>query len=200
MAKRGVAVVLLFGVLCGALVGCDRPSAAEPLFEAAKSGYPERCKALIAEGIDVNAVDSGGNTAIYWAVYHCHVDVVRALIEAGADVNHVSNAGYTPLVHTGWPLRGRRLLGTHSHRTEMARLLIAAGADVNHQVRRGTGQAALHFAAADKNASLVRLLIESGADVNVKEEHGWTPLDVARFPDYHPNEDVIRILEAARQR
>ena len=55
---------------------------------------------------------------------------------------------------------------------------------------------ALHFAAMDKNAALVRMLLAAGADRNAKEmPNGWTPLEVAKFPHYAPNEEVIRALE-----
>jgi ankyrin repeat protein len=59
----------------------------------------------------------------------------------------------------------------------------------------GSGQTALHFAAKDKNPGLVRMLLAAGANRSAKSNQGYTPLDVAKFPDYAPNTEVIKTLE-----
>ena len=37
----------------------------------------------------------------------------------------------------------------------------------------------LHYAAENGDAEIVKILLKYGADVNAKNEHGFTPLDVA---------------------
>ena len=41
----------------------------------------------------------------------------------------------------------------------------------------------------------IAALLAAGADRNVKSNQGYTPLDVAKFPDFAPNQDVIKALE-----
>ena len=186
------------------VAGCGKHGAEELLINSACEGDVGRCERLIEGGEPVDAVDSQGDTALVWAVYCCKVDVVRRLIELGADVNHVDNhfdgyGGCTPLVYTATTLRGHVLNGTPAERTQIAKLLIEHGADVNKGIgdgrAKGSGETALHFAAIDKNVTLVRLLLSSGANRNAKDTSGLTPLDVAKFPDYAPNDEVIKALE-----
>lgn len=124
---------------------------------------------------------------------------MKKLMEMGADVNHVNEMGFTPLMYTATPLRGHNLRGSEAERNEIAALLISHGADVNHGLGDGhilgDGQTVLHFAAARKNTDLVRLLLSAGANRNLKSNDGYTPLDIAKFPDYAPNDGVIHLLE-----
>jgi ankyrin repeat protein len=147
----------------------------------------------------VDLTDDQGDTALNWAVYHRKIDVVQKLIELGADVNHANQRGFTPLMYTATPFRGHRISGSQLERNEIARLLIQHGADVNHAMgdgrTGGSGQTTLHFAARDKNAGLVRMLVSAGANGDAKDTHGWTPLDMAKSPDYAPNDEVIAALE-----
>lgn len=194
---RCSAGVMLTTALVLFAAGCSREGAAGPLIDAACDGNVARCEQLVKRGFPVDATDSEGDTALDWAIYYCNVDVVRKLVELGANVNHADKWNFTPLVYTATTLRGHRLRGTQDERNEIARMLIQNGANVNHRTgtARGDGQTTLHFAATDRNAGLVRLLLDAGANRNAKDASGWTPLDVARFPDYAPNDEVIRALE-----
>jgi ankyrin repeat protein len=180
--------------------GCSRKGAAGPLIDAACHGNVARCEQLVKRGFAVDATDSEGNTALDWAVYYCKVDVVLKLVELGANVNHANDWHFEPLEYTASPLRGRSLHGTQEERNEIARILIQHGANVNHAIGNGraigSGQPVLHFAAADRNAGLVRILLEAGANRNAKSNQGYTPLDVAKSPNYAPNDEVIRAFEA----
>jgi ankyrin repeat protein len=170
-----------------------------PLQKAACDGDVQRCEELVKEGSSVDLADDEGNTALDWAVSYCKADVVRKLIELGADVNHANKRGYTPLMYTAATLRGRELRGTREERNEIARRLIEHGADVNHATGDGhvigDGQTALHFAVKDKKAELIRMLIAAGANPNARSNQGYTPLEIAKFPDYAPNDAVIAALE-----
>lgn len=182
------------------VAGCSKKSAADPLINAACEGHAEKCERLVKDGLPVDATDDQGDTALSWAVFNCKIDVARKLLELGADVNHANKRGFTPLMYTATTLRGHFLRGTQEERNEIARLLIQHGADVNHAMGDGhvigSGETTLHFAAADKNADLVRILLAAGANRNAQVwPHGWTPLDIAKFPDYAPNNEVISMLE-----
>lgn len=194
--KRFVAVMLMTA-LAFVAARCSKAGAAGPLIDAASDGNVREIEQLVKGGVPVDATDGQGDTALDWAVYYCKVDAMRKLIELGANVNHADKWNFTPLLYTATTLRGRFLRGTQDQRNEIARMLIQHGADVNHRSgnARGNGQTTLHFAVKDRNAALVRMLLAAGANRNAKDASGWTPLDMAKFPDYAPNEEVIRALE-----
>jgi len=55
--------------------------------ECAKKGDIEAAKLFLAEGIDINATDERGRTALMRAVEYQRTEVVTLLLEKGADVN-----------------------------------------------------------------------------------------------------------------
>ena len=78
--------------------------AANALHLAATLGQAKALRALLSDGVDVNAWDNSGNTLLYTAILRSNVPVaqgnvpvVRELIEAGADVNLATRMGLTPL-------------------------------------------------------------------------------------------------------
>lgn len=196
---RCVTWVVLTTFVVFLAVGCSKKRPAQGLIDAACDGNVAECERLVKSGVSVNATDDDGVTALSWAVFYCRTDVVRKLIELGADVNHANQAGFTPLMYTATTLRGHKLRGTQEQRNEIAGILIEHGADVNHAMGDGSaigdGQTTLHFAAKSKNPGLVKMLLATGANRNARSNQGYTPLDVAKFPDFAPNTEVIKALE-----
>ncbi|KAA6464919.1 ankyrin repeat domain-containing protein [Acidobacteria bacterium AB60] len=93
----------------------------ERLHRAAESGDLEELKALLKEGIPINAFDEDlSRTPLHYAAIEAHIDAVRCLIEAGADVNahEEEKIGETPLGAVA-----------ANCNFEMAKILIDAGAD-----------------------------------------------------------------------
>lgn len=73
------------------------------LIESAKGGNAEAVKLLIGGGAtDVNAVDEGGCTALWWGVNQGHVECATALVDAGADMEKADREGYTPLLRASF--------------------------------------------------------------------------------------------------
>jgi ankyrin repeat protein len=56
-----------------------------PLIRAAHNGHLHTVRFLVEKGADVNAVDSGDNTALHWASMRGHVEIVKYLLGQGAD-------------------------------------------------------------------------------------------------------------------
>src|SRR5262245_55896629 len=54
-------------------------------------------RALLNQGVDVNASRADGVTALLWAVHFSDVETVDLLLNAGANVNAADDHGVTPL-------------------------------------------------------------------------------------------------------
>jgi ankyrin repeat protein len=81
-------------------------------------------KYLLTNGVDVNAQNERGQTALMWAAYGTRVPIVRLLLAASADVSAHDDNGMTALA---WVLRrswhGQRSMADQA---EIAGLLIGA--------------------------------------------------------------------------
>jgi len=94
------------------------------LMAAAHVGDIERVKQLLAQGVDVNATDEAGWTALTKACYNPeqkrgHADVVQVLIDAGANIEAPIGYGVRPL-----------MLAAGYGETAVVEILLKAGADV----------------------------------------------------------------------
>jgi ankyrin repeat protein len=69
----------------------------QEFFRAVKDGDTAEVQGLIEAGVDVNAMDKNGNTALMCALYIGHTEIVELLISKGADVNAQNDYGYTAL-------------------------------------------------------------------------------------------------------
>ncbi len=155
---------------------------------AVKNGYTDVAKEMISKGIDVNATDFDGATALHRAARWGSNGVVELLISNHANVNATSSDGKTPLhaalrqnhrgivellVAGGANLdatgRAKRTIlheaACYRHKT-VAELALANGADVN--ARDADGMTPLHYAVREKNMDMARLLIANGADVHAR--------------------------------
>ena len=71
---------------------------ADAFFPACGRGELETVRGLLAEGVSPDSVSSGGNPALYLAVYGGHAAVVELLLGAGAGVDASTSRGWTPLM------------------------------------------------------------------------------------------------------
>lgn len=108
------------GLLALAIACLAASPAQASLSRAAKKGDLAKVEQLIAEGADLDATDSRGNSAIYQAAAKGHADVVEALAQAGADIEIDNSFGSTPL----------HVASRYGH-VEVIRVLVTYGADVD---------------------------------------------------------------------
>ena len=149
----------LRGCVAGALLlstGLAAAGADLRLVDAVQARDSGAIRALMAEGVDVNAAQPDGTTALHWAVRSDQTDVVRLLLDAGADANAVNRYGMTALS-----------LATTNGNTVIVSGLLDAGADPNAATPQG--ETPLMTAARTGNADVVRRLVTAGATVDATE-------------------------------
>jgi uncharacterized protein len=175
------AVIALFA----ALTALTATNAAEPMAavaDAAMRNDRAAALAMIRQGIDVNAPQGDGVTALHWAARHGDAELAKALIAAGANARVATRFGaYTPL-H----------LAAERGSAALVSSLVRAGALVDARTR--TGATALMLAAAGGDVAVVTPLVDAGADVNAKEhDRLQTPLI---FAAANGRVAVVRLLLA----
>ena len=197
--RRLTGLVLLVLGLTGAAMAADRAGAAAApaptLADATEHRDKARVRSLLAAGVDVNATQVDGTTALHWAAYNDDAETAALLVRAGANVNALNRYGVPPLS-----------LACTNGSAGVVKLLLTAGADANatmksgetvlmlaaragnleavkallvhgakHDARERKGQTALMWAAAEGHADIVRALIEAGADIKTTLDSGFTP-------------------------
>lgn len=136
-----------------------------PLMMAASDGNVICLNQLINSGVEVNATDDKGSTALFYASNS--LECTKSLIQAGANVSVENYMDSTPLIEAMW-----------SGNIKVAQELITHGADVNQTTRRR--YTALYEAAEDGFITEVEFLLQSGANPNIPIElNNNTPLTVA---------------------
>lgn len=180
------------------------------LADAAEKRDYGALRTMLEEGIDVNAAQPDGMTALHWAAHLDDLEAAKLL--RSANPNTTNRYGVTPLVSA-----------CRNGSTEMVEQLLAQGADPNTAVRGGEtvlmtaartgnvgpvkallsrganveaterrGQTALMWAAADGHAAVVELLLQSGADLHARlPDSGFTPWF---FAVRDGRTDVVRAL------
>lgn len=143
---------------------------------AVSAGHERIVEDLLLRAAKVNSIDSGGNTALHWAVPR--EQITKLLLHHGASVYHQNDAGQTAL---HWAARDGS--------TAVAKLLLTRHADV--RTRDENGATPLHSAALQGHEQIVNLLLASGADRNVQDIDGWTPLYSAAVQEH---EKIVSLL------
>ncbi len=139
---------------------------------------------LLSRGVDVNAKDQEGWTALLLAADRDRASLVQTLVDRGADVNAKCDCpGY---LSGGWTAL---MIAAREGHDDIARILVAKHADVN--LKSNLGRTALVEAANEGRADVVRTLLDNGAAVNAKDIHGRTPLMEAAFKGHL---DVVQTL------
>ena len=77
-----------------------KPITPDELIDLAESGQltEQHLQTYLQNGGDINIQDQWGNTALIWASYWGHLEIVQLLVEKGADVDIQDNWGNTALI------------------------------------------------------------------------------------------------------
>ncbi len=187
----------------------------ERLDEAVRGDNPAQVKAVIAEGADVDALETGSyQTPLMVALELGHLDVFLALVEAGAsptvEGTGIETTGESALrlaARIGSPWAFRLLVEKGVGRAQLedalfvgcvhesiVRIALENGARPN---ARGTNEeTALLCAASKGSGAAVEVLLGAGADPDAVSAEGATALDAAEAKGHV---EVVRLLEQARR-
>ena len=187
MERIRAAAALTVALVCaGALVAAANGDVR--LVDAVQRHDDAAAQALVKQGVDVNAAQPDGATALAWAAHWDDFQIADVLIRAGANVNTPNDLRVTPLMlaatngssmmiekllRAGADASSTRssgetalMMASRSGSLDSVKLLLAAGANVNAATERG--QTALMWAGAEKHPLIVRTLLEAGADANAR--------------------------------
>jgi uncharacterized protein len=123
----------------------------------------QRVKTLIVRGLNINAVDYHGRTALWWAAIGGHVECAAALIDAKADVDKADEEGEIPLHRA-----------SYNGRAECVRLLLQHKANVNALDK--SGRSTLHYASFNGHLACLQILVAAGGEIDRPSNYGSTPL------------------------
>ena len=129
---------------------------------------------LIKAGIELNAINAAGETALHYAARCCNEQMLQTLLQAGAKVKVQDRKGETPLHHAA-----------KIHDEKAVSQLIKSNADVT--IKDYMGRTPLHLTVAnvdgvqmvEDSEPLGRLLLDHGAAIQATDQHGNTPLHLA---------------------
>mmetsp|Transcript_7185 Transcript_7185/g.10685 ORF Transcript_7185/g.10685 Transcript_7185/m.10685 type:complete len:296 (-) Transcript_7185:74-961(-) len=139
------------------------------LHDAVRDKDIESAKQCIANGANLDAVDSMSRTALHLACWKGDPDMVKLLLRSKASPTVRARDNFTPLhfaVQSGSIECCKILL---EHEKKLLTMRISKG-----------NKSALHLAAAKNNLELVRFLLDEGADPSSLTNKRQTALDFAR--------------------
>lgn len=157
-------------------------AAGEAYFKAALDGDMQTLKSEVLAGVNVNAADSIGRTALMLAAFDGHTDLVEFLIAHGAAVNARDITDRTALMYAA-----------SGPNQATVKLLLEEDADVN-AFDNHEKWTALMFAAAEGQTANVQMLLDSRADWSAKDVDGETARD---FAQNNGHSEVVKILDTA---
>jgi len=150
--------VVIIAIACMILVSCacgkdyrkvlekkGLPFTQEAFLKEVRAGNREHAELFIKAGMDINARDKDGSTALMVTSEKGDSEMAQLLIQNGADVNAKNIDGYTPLMYVAY--KGN---------LEIAELLIKNKADVSAKDK--DGWTALRYASIQGRNDMVALL------------------------------------------
>lgn len=163
--------------------GVEAAASSAALLIAVARGRSDVVKALLDSGVDVNAIDGAGQTALHYAARLKTLPMMRVLISKGANVNARDDDGWTPLTST-----------TSFQDAELSRVLLDAGGDPDITAHNGLSE--LYDAATSGDVEYVKFLLDIGTGPWIRTRPGWTPF---HWAGANGHEEIVRMLIEASE-
>ncbi len=138
------------------------------LQQAALDGDLKGVEKDIESGVDVNGMDEEGRTALMFAGFNGHSEIVLKLLDAGSGIDRRDMMGRTALLYAA--------TGPFP---ETVRILLDKGAEPN-VVDSDEHFSPLMHAAAEGNLDVVKILMEAGSDATLQDVDGDNAASFAR--------------------
>ena len=156
MGRKNVSLIILIACTTLVLCACGKdyrkvlekkgiPFTQEAFLKEIRAGNREHIDLFIKAGMDINAADKDGTSALMIASEKGDLEMAQLLIRNGADVNANNIDGYTALMYAAY--KGN---------LQIAELLIKNKADVN--ARDKDGWTALRYASIQGRNDIMKLL------------------------------------------
>jgi len=168
-------------VLALVLMSANAALAQSELADAAMRSDGAEVRRLLQAGLEVNASQADGATALHWAAYHGDTALARLLLEAGADTAVANRNGSTPM----W-------LAANQGDAAMLQTLLEGGASANEELP--LGRRPLMLAARSGVVAAVQVLLDQGAEPNASETQRGTNALMQAADQGHA--EVIALLVA----
>jgi len=118
-------------------------------------------------GINLEAKDINGDTALLYAVVSENIGGIQKLCKYGINIENIGNKGQTPLMYAAEKLK-----------LKSVKELIRQGANVNF--KSSNGEAIItNTIFHNGNYDIIKELVESGADIEARTKSRLTPLMIA---------------------
>ena len=158
-------------------------------FEAATLGQKDAVQRSLEKDPSLaTAYSSDGFTALGFACFFGHLEIMQLLLKAGADANAASrNKMRVAPLHSAVAHRdGPKAL-------EMTKLLLTHNLEVN--IAQEGGWTPLHQAAAHGQTEILRLLLRRGANPDARSSDGKRPADMSAEKGH---QECVEILQSAK--
>lgn len=152
-------------------------------FRAIRGNDGIAVKGFLQGGINPNAKNEAGETALTFALQHADSPLIKVLIDR-ADINMRDDLGNSP-IHLAL-----------KKNEDIFKLLLEKNADVNVPGRidsKTNDQTVLYVAVARADMNLVKTLLDRGADPNKPDDRGSLPL-VEAVVDSDADPEIVKLM------
>ena len=161
-----------------------------PLHVAAYGGRHQAMRALVAAGVNPNALENDRYDIVTIAAVADDLPTLTVALALGASAQNITSR------YDGTAL----IAAAHLGHAEIVRTLIRAGAPLDHINNLGWTALIESIMLGDggpRHTETLRALVEAGANVNLADRDGRTPLALARTRGYGA---MVRLLQQAGAR
>jgi len=178
MKRRHWLLASVAMMLSGSALAAALPPGEVDLFRAVEQDRANSVKKSLAAGVNPNARDLGGETALIVAIRNDANAAAAVLMDQnGIDLEAKAPNGNTAL-----------MMAAYRKNQPLVTDLLRRGAKVNQ-----SGWTALHYAAAGGSAEITNLLLDHKAQIDAESPSGMTPLMMAAREG---QEDAVKVLLA----